>query len=51
MTSLRDHSICENCSEPVYSDGGPKRGWIHTITGNFTCHLGGGDFAAPLIVD
>jgi hypothetical protein len=46
---LRDHGTCENCAQPVHSDVGPSRGWIHTITGNYGCVLGGGNtFAAPL---
>lgn len=51
MTTLREHGLCENCDEPVHSDAGPDRGWIHTVTGNYSCTLGGGaEFAAPVRV-
>lgn len=42
----RTHALCENCDQPVHTDGDYKRGWIHTVSGNYSCE-GGGGFAAP----
>lgn len=41
----RIHALCENCEQPVHTDGDNKRGWIHTQSGNYSC--GGEGFAAP----
>ncbi len=39
---LRTYGVCENCGAPVHTDADPKRGWVHTETGDFSCIFSGG---------
>jgi hypothetical protein len=41
------HALCEHCEMPVHIDHDAKRGWIHTVSGNYRCGYDNG-FAAPL---
>lgn len=45
---LRTYDKCDSCDEPIHTDLSPDRGWIHTVSGNYSCAFGfSGGMAAP----